>query len=99
MFKPPLDKIVNTDDLERSARRYLPRMLYDWIAGGAGDESGLRENSETFRRFRFLPRYLRDVGACSISRRVLDRAEHPLDRRDRHPSHTPSILFLEIISN
>lgn len=69
----PLDAIVNTDDLERSARRYLPRMLYDWIAGGAGDELGLRENTDVFQRFRFLPRYLRDVGACSIAKRVLGR--------------------------
>ncbi len=73
MFKLPLDKIVNTDDLERSARRCLPKMLYDWIAGGAGDELGLRENRDAFARFRFLPRYLRDVGACSISRRLLGR--------------------------
>jgi isopentenyl diphosphate isomerase/L-lactate dehydrogenase-like FMN-dependent dehydrogenase len=73
MFKLPLDKIVNTDDLERSARRYLPKMLYDWIAGGAGDELGLRENRAAFERFRFLPRYLRDVSACSISRRLLGR--------------------------
>ncbi|WP_337181803.1 alpha-hydroxy acid oxidase [Shinella sp.] len=73
MFRLPLDTIVNTDDLERSARRYLPKMLYDWIAGGAGDELGLRENREVFQRFRFLPRYLREVGACSMSKRVLGR--------------------------
>lgn len=73
MFKLTPDKIVNTGDLERSARRYLPKMLYDWIAGGAGDELGLRENRDAFQRFRFLPRYLRDVRACSISKRLLGR--------------------------
>lgn len=73
MFKLPLDKIVNADDLERSAKRYLPKILYDWIAGGAGDELGVRENRDAFDRFRFMPRYLRDVSACSISKRVLGR--------------------------
>jgi L-lactate dehydrogenase (cytochrome)/(S)-mandelate dehydrogenase len=73
MVKSSLDKIVNTDDLEQAARRYLPRMLYDWIAGGAGDERGLSDNRSAFDRFRFMPRYLRDVATCSISKNVLGR--------------------------
>lgn len=68
-----LDKIVNTDDLEQAAQRYLPRMLYDWIAGGAGDERGLSDNRAALDRFRFMPRYLRDVATCSISKTVLGR--------------------------
>jgi L-lactate dehydrogenase (cytochrome)/(S)-mandelate dehydrogenase len=74
MARSPLDTIVNTDDLEQAARRYLPRMLYDWIAGGAGDERGLSDNWSAFDRFRFMPRYLRDVATCSISKNVLGRS-------------------------
>ncbi|MDX3975351.1 alpha-hydroxy acid oxidase [Shinella sp.] len=74
MARSPLDTIVNTDDLEQAARRYLPRMLYDWIAGGAGDERGLSDNRSAFDRFRFMPRYLRDVATCSISKNVLGRS-------------------------
>ncbi|WP_421578237.1 alpha-hydroxy acid oxidase [Shinella sp. M31] len=74
MVRSPLDRIVNTDDLEQAARRYLPRMLYDWIAGGAGDERGLSDNRTAFDRFRFMPRYLRDVANCSISKNVLGRS-------------------------
>ncbi len=41
-----------------------PCLLFDWIDEGAGDEAATRGNLDSFRRHRFLPRYLRDdVGA------------------------------------
>lgn len=44
-------------DLECRARRYLPRVLYDWIAGGAEDEAGLRRSVDIYSQHRFVPRY------------------------------------------
>ncbi len=44
-------------DLERRARAYLPRVLYDWVAGGAEDELGLRASVADFARVRLVPRY------------------------------------------
>ena len=48
-------------DLRRLARRRLPRLVFDYIDGGAEDEDGLRRNREAFRRHRLLPRYLVDI--------------------------------------
>jgi len=44
-------------DLERRAKRYLPRVLYDYVAGGAEDEIGLRQSVQRYARYQFLPRY------------------------------------------
>lgn len=43
------------------ARRYLPRIAFDFIDGGADDELCLKRNRDAFERYRLLPRYLRDV--------------------------------------
>ena len=48
-------------DLQRMARRQLPRIIYDYIEGGLGDEEGIRGNHEAFSRYKIVPRYLRDV--------------------------------------
>jgi L-lactate dehydrogenase (cytochrome)/(S)-mandelate dehydrogenase len=56
------------------ARQHLPRLLFDWIDEGAGDEAATRGNLDSFRRHRFLPRYLRDVSERSQATRLFDRA-------------------------
>lgn len=43
------------------ARQCLPRMAFDFIQGEADDELGLRQNRQTFKRWRLLPRFLVDV--------------------------------------
>ena len=40
--------IVNIDDLRKLAKRRLPRAVFDFIDGGAGDERTLRENRQAF---------------------------------------------------
>lgn len=49
---------VNIDDLRRQARRRLPRVVYDYIAGGAEDEVTLHANRAAFGRYDFRPRVL-----------------------------------------
>lgn len=60
-------------DLERRARRYLPRVLYDWMAGGAEDEQGLREAMAVYGRARLVPRYGRPVPSPDLRRRLFGR--------------------------
>jgi 4-hydroxymandelate oxidase len=55
-------EILNLDGLEARARERLDPMLFDYIAGGAGDEWTLRENRVAFSRLQLLPRMLRGVG-------------------------------------
>ena len=56
-----VDTTVNLDDLRKLAKRRLPKIIYDFIEGGADDEQGLNSNEGAFRRRRLLPRYLVDI--------------------------------------
>jgi 4-hydroxymandelate oxidase len=62
---PDLDAIFarvgSLTDLEALAREVLPHMVFEYIAGGAGDEVTLRENRSGFDRIRLRPRALVDV--------------------------------------
>jgi L-lactate dehydrogenase (cytochrome)/(S)-mandelate dehydrogenase len=48
-------------DIERLAKRRLPRVVYEGIASGVEDEHGLTRNGVEFQRYRLLPRHLVDV--------------------------------------
>jgi lactate 2-monooxygenase len=48
-------------ELERQAREKMSREAYGYVAGGAGSEDTMRANLEAFRRYRIVPRMLRDV--------------------------------------
>jgi 4-hydroxymandelate oxidase len=56
-----LPRFVTVDDFELPARERLPRDVYDFIAGGAGDEWTLRENRTAFDRWMLRPRMLRGI--------------------------------------
>jgi 4-hydroxymandelate oxidase len=64
-------EIINLESLEERARARLDPMLYDYIAGGAGDEWTLRENRAAWSRIGLLPRMLRGVGARELATSVL----------------------------
>ena len=69
-----IDRAINIEDLRRIARRRLPRILFDYIDGGEGDESGLRRNLQAFQAYSFRPRYLVDVSERSLETRLWDRS-------------------------
>lgn len=56
-----VDRTINIDDLKRMARRRLPKIMFDFIEGGADDEVGLRTNANAFRELRLVPRYFVDT--------------------------------------
>jgi 4-hydroxymandelate oxidase len=64
-------KLLNLESLADLARARLDPMLYDYIAGGAGDEWTLRENREAWARLNLLPRVLRGVSDRSLETTVL----------------------------
>ncbi|MBV8669386.1 MAG: alpha-hydroxy-acid oxidizing protein [Candidatus Eremiobacteraeota bacterium] len=66
-------------DLRRLARRRLPRAVFDFIDGGAGDEVTLRDNEAAFRDWVLLPRVAVDVSRRSLRTTILGGAsELPL---------------------
>lgn len=52
---------INIDDLRSAARRRLPNVIFEFIDGGAQDETTLRANREDFQKWRFRTRVLTDV--------------------------------------
>jgi 4-hydroxymandelate oxidase len=62
---------VNLLELEALAEPLLPRMAFDYYAGGAEDELTLRENRAAFERIALRPRMLVDVSAIDTSATVL----------------------------
>jgi len=63
--------IVTVDDYEPLARERLQREVYDYYAGGAGDEWTLAENRRAFDRWVLRPRFLRGVTSVDPSTTVL----------------------------
>lgn len=69
----------NAMDFEAAARRRLPKPLFDYIDGGADDETTRRCNVAAFDRYRLVPNYLRDIRQVDMRRTVLGCAlEWPL---------------------
>lgn len=62
-----MDAPVNLDDFRRIARLRLPSIVFDTIAGGAGDESAMRRNREAFASASFRPKSLVDVSKRSVA--------------------------------
>lgn len=52
---------VRYRELERRAREVMSDTAFDYVVGGAGVEDTVRANREAFRRWRIVPRVLRDV--------------------------------------
>ena len=68
---PTLARADTIEDLRRLARRRLPRAIFDFVEGGAGDELTVARNRAAFERFLFEPRILVDVAKREQSTVVL----------------------------
>lgn len=59
------------DELEQKAKEALDERAVAYVWGGAGSEDTMRVNLEAFRRWRIVPRYLRDLSERDLSATVL----------------------------
>jgi L-lactate dehydrogenase (cytochrome) len=66
---PP--RVINIEDLRRLAQQRLPKVIFDYLDGGAEGEITLRENCRVFEDVTFRPRQAVAVGKCSLGVRVL----------------------------
>lgn len=71
--KRRLARSATIDDLRRIAKRRLPSGVFDYIDGGAEDETTMAANTAAFRQRTFTPRVLRDVSNVEISSSLLGR--------------------------
>jgi (S)-mandelate dehydrogenase len=58
---------ISVADFRKRAQKRLPKMVFDFLEGGAEDEVGLLHNIEAFRRIKFRPRSLIDISRRSIA--------------------------------
>jgi L-lactate dehydrogenase (cytochrome) len=64
-------RAFNIADLRKRARARLPRMVFDYMDGGADDECTLRANTQRFRDYELTWDALRDIAALSTATTVL----------------------------
>jgi len=64
-------RVLNIEDLRRAAKRRLPRVVFDYIDGGAEDEWTLRANSRAFEGVTLRPRCAVAVPSCDLRTVVL----------------------------
>src|SRR5207245_4570519 len=67
--EPP--RVLNIEDLRRAAKRRLPRVVFDYIDGGAEDESTLRANCRAFETVTLRPRCAVATPVCDLRTTVL----------------------------
>jgi L-lactate dehydrogenase (cytochrome) len=98
VVKRRLSHAHDVGDLRRSARRLIPRPVFDYVDGAADEETSMAANAAAFRRWRFRPRELVDVSRVDTSTQILGRpASLPLalaptgSTRMMHPDGEPAV--------
>src|SRR5881392_3424435 len=69
-------RVINIEDLRRAAKRRLPRVVFDYIDGGAETEWTLRANCRAFEAVTLRPRGAIATPVCEMSTTLLGT---PLD--------------------
>jgi isopentenyl diphosphate isomerase/L-lactate dehydrogenase-like FMN-dependent dehydrogenase len=64
-------RVVNIEDLRALARQRVPKMVFDYLDGGAEGEITLRENCRAFEGVTFRPRQAVTMPTCDLRARVL----------------------------
>jgi isopentenyl diphosphate isomerase/L-lactate dehydrogenase-like FMN-dependent dehydrogenase len=64
-------RVVSIQDLRPVARRRLPRVVFDYLDGGAEGEVTLRENCRVFDDVTLRPRHAVAVPHCDLRTRIL----------------------------
>jgi isopentenyl diphosphate isomerase/L-lactate dehydrogenase-like FMN-dependent dehydrogenase len=63
--------VVNIEDFRRLAKQRLPRVVFDYVDGGAEAEFTLRENCRAFEGIIFRPRQAVAMTQCDLRTKVL----------------------------
>src|SRR5713226_9364798 len=64
-------RVINIHDLRHLAQRRLPKVVFDYLDGGAESEVTLRENCRVFDDVTFRPRQAVAISECDLRARVL----------------------------
>jgi hypothetical protein len=62
-----MERFLALHEFEPEARQRLPHAVYEYVAGGAGEEHSIRANQESYQRIFLRPRVLRSVAPVDLS--------------------------------
>lgn len=65
---------INVEDYRRLAEKRLPRIVFDYLDGGAEDEFGLKHNRDVFNQYRLRPQRLVDVRQRSLETELFGKS-------------------------
>jgi 4-hydroxymandelate oxidase len=68
-----MQRFLALHEFEPEARERLPRAVYEYVAGGAGDEYSIRANEESYQRIFLRPRVLRSAGPVDLGQELFGR--------------------------
>jgi L-lactate dehydrogenase (cytochrome) len=66
-----LERVIDVEHLRGLANRRLPKVVFDYLDGGAEDEVTLRANCEAFNSITFRPRNAVAFAQCNLRSSVL----------------------------
>ena len=68
-----MKRFLALHEFEAEAREQLPHAVYEYVAGGAGDEHSIRANEDSYRKIFLRPRVLRTVGPADLGQQLFGR--------------------------
>jgi 4-hydroxymandelate oxidase len=68
-----MERFLALHEFEPEARQRLPHAVYEYVAGGAGEEHSIRANEESYQRIFLRPRVLRSVAPVDLSQELFGR--------------------------
>ena len=63
----------SVDDARRAARRRMPKIIFDYLDGAAGDEYACRQNTVLIDQWRLQPRVLTNIESRRLRKTLLGR--------------------------
>lgn len=68
-----LARCITIDDLRKLSIRRVPKAVFDYVDGGANEETSLIRSRDAFSRIEFRPRVLRDVKEVDLGTTILGK--------------------------
>ena len=68
-----VERFLALNEFQPEARRRLPHAVYEYVAGGAGDEHSIRANEASYQRISLRPRVLRSAGPVDLGQELFGR--------------------------
>ncbi|MBU3740529.1 MAG: alpha-hydroxy-acid oxidizing protein, partial [Rhodoferax sp.] len=68
---PIAPRLQDSDEARRAAQQRLPRLVFDYIDGGAGNEIAMAGNRAALARLKLQPRVLAAHTSCRLGTTLL----------------------------